>query len=149
MPHRAMEKSLWSQIVAATAFFSGAAFMGQAPTGGPLALAVSESIMILSAALGIATVLSLGKSFGILIAVREVRSSGPYSLVRHPMYVTDILLRIGFTVNHFTAFTAVLLVLTSACYVYRALLEEKFLGRFPDYREYMARVRRRFIPLVF
>ena len=38
---------------------------------------------------------------------------------------------------------------SSAAYVYRALLEEKFLAKFEEYRAYVARVRYRFIPGVF
>jgi protein-S-isoprenylcysteine O-methyltransferase Ste14 len=77
------------------AFFSGAAFMGQASSGPPMARTISEILMVVSSLLGIVTLVALGKSFGILIAVREVKSSGIYSIVRHPMYATDILLRIG------------------------------------------------------
>jgi protein-S-isoprenylcysteine O-methyltransferase Ste14 len=148
-PHRAIEKNIFSQLVATVAFFSGAAFMGQAPTGNHAAELSSEIIMIISNVLGIVTLLALGRSFGILIAVREVKSEGVYSIIRHPMYFTDILLRIGMVINHLNPFTAVMLVFSSLCYVYRAILEEKFLGRFQEYREYMARVRYRFIPYIF
>jgi protein-S-isoprenylcysteine O-methyltransferase Ste14 len=148
-PHRAMEKNIFSQCVATIAFFSGAAFMGQAPTGNSQVESISEIVMILSNLLGIVTVISLGKSFGILIAVRDVKSSGIYSIIRHPMYCTDILLRIGFVINHFNWFTVIMLVFSSSCYVYRAILEEKFLKGFQEYREYAARVRYRFIPYIF
>jgi len=148
-PHRAIEKNIFSQFIATIAFFSGAAFMGQAPTGNNAAELSSEIIMIISNALGIITLLALGRSFGILIAVREVKSAGVYSIIRHPMYFTDILLRVGFVINHLNPFTVVMLVFSSLCYVYRAILEEKFLGRFQEYREYMARVRYRFVPYIF
>ena len=134
------------QAVALVAFFSGLAFMGAPPTGGPALLAASQAVLLGSNLLGILSLLHLGKSFGILIACREVRTGGVYRLVRHPMYLSDMLLRVGYVIGHFSAYTLALMLVSSACYVYRAILEERFLARQPDYRAYMARVRHRFIP---
>jgi len=41
------------------------------------------------------------------------------------------------------------MVLAIACYVWRAILEERFLCQYPEYREYMKKVRYRFVPGVF
>jgi protein-S-isoprenylcysteine O-methyltransferase Ste14 len=98
--------------------------------------------------LGVATLLNLGRSFGILIAFRGLKSDGLYRMVRHPMYATDILLRIGFLINHTNLFTVIVFIISTGCYVYRAILEERFLIRTPGYREYMQRVKYRFIPFV-
>ena len=103
----------------------------------------------MSNTLGAITLLNLGRSFGILIAYREVKSGGLYSIVRHPMYGTDILLRIGFVISHFSWLTIFILVASSGCYVYRAILEERFLSKQPDYAEYMKKVKYRFIPYIF
>lgn len=143
------DSSLLNQAVAIVAFCSGALFMGRPSTGDPLILNISSTIIFAANVLGFVTLLNLGKSFGILIAYREVKSSGLYSVVRHPMYGTDILLRIGYLTSHFNGLTAALFVLSSGCYVYRAMLEERFLGKRAEYRDYMARVRYRFIPYVF
>jgi protein-S-isoprenylcysteine O-methyltransferase Ste14 len=148
-PHRDIEKNVFSQCVALVAFFSGAAFMGQAQGGSPFAHLISEWIMAASCVLGSATLLNLGRSFGILIAVRKVKTTGLYSIIRHPMYFTDILLRIGFVIGHASLFTYVMLVASTLCYCWRAVLEERFLSGFPEYREYMARVKYRLIPYVF
>jgi protein-S-isoprenylcysteine O-methyltransferase Ste14 len=145
----AIDSNLWHQGVALVAFFSGLAFMGRTPTGGPLASQLSEGVLLASNLLGIFSLLHLGKSFGILIACREVRSTGVYRWVRHPMYTSDMLLRVGYVVSHFSVLTLALVVLSSACYVYRALLEERFLVQQPDYRAYMKRVRYRFLPGLF
>ena len=45
-----------------------------------------------------------------------------------------------------TLLTALIVAASGLCYVYRALQEEKFLAQWPEYREYMARVRYRFVP---
>ncbi|MBI5534883.1 MAG: hypothetical protein HY898_19305 [Deltaproteobacteria bacterium] len=147
--HRAVDRSLWRQAVALIAFFSGMAFIGQPTSGGETAARVSEGLTFASNLLGLATLLNLGRSFGILIALRKVRTGGLYSIVRHPMYGTDILLRVGFLVSHVTPLTVALFLVSSGCYVYRAMLEEKFLSQDPEYVEYMKRVRWRFIPFIF
>jgi protein-S-isoprenylcysteine O-methyltransferase Ste14 len=148
-PPVSVDRKLFPQLVALAAFFSGAAFLGQPPSGGETARLVSAIVIVLANLLGIVTLLGLGRSFGILIALREVRSSGIYSLVRHPMYATDILLRIGFLISHFNPFTAGMAVGSIGLYAYRAVLEERHLATDEHYREYMSRTRYRFLPYVF
>jgi protein-S-isoprenylcysteine O-methyltransferase Ste14 len=142
----AIDNNYWHQTVALIAFFSGLAFMGREPTGGPLEQQLSTAVLLTSNLLGILSLLHLGKSFGILIACREVRTGGVYSLMRHPMYASDMLLRVGYVISHFSFFTVTLMILSSGCYIYRAILEERFLAEQPEYRDYMGRVRYRFIP---
>jgi protein-S-isoprenylcysteine O-methyltransferase Ste14 len=148
-PHRGVDRSIFNQVVAITAFCSGLAFMGQPATSNLTLAAVSRGVIFISNVLGIITLLNLGRSFGILIAFREVKSNGLYAIVRHPMYGTDILLRIGFIISHFNLFTAAVFVLSTGCYVYRADLEERFLSRQEVYRKYKKRVKYRFLPFVF
>ena len=148
-PHQAFHKNPLHQAIAIIAFCSGAAFMGQPATGNPLANQVSQVIIFCANVLGVVTLLNLGRSFGILIAYRELKSHGLYGMVRHPMYATDILLRMGFLINHFNLFTLIVFIASTVCYVYRAILEERFLMHQPEYREYMHRVKYRFIPFVF
>jgi protein-S-isoprenylcysteine O-methyltransferase Ste14 len=147
--HRGLDANPFHQAVAAIAFFSGLAFMGQPATGGAAARLAANAVTLAANILGILALVSLGRSFGVLIALRGVRTGGVYALVRHPMYLSDILFRAGFLIAHFNGLTSALLVASSACYVYRALLEERFLRREQEYRDYMNRVRYRFVPYVF
>jgi protein-S-isoprenylcysteine O-methyltransferase Ste14 len=147
-PHQVIHKNLLHQAIAMIAFCSGAAFMGQPATGDPLAKHISQVTIFIANVLGVVTLLNLGRSFGILIAFRELKSHGLYGMVRHPMYATDILLRIGFLINHCTLFTVIAFIASTGCYVYRAILEERFLIQQPEYREYMEQVKYRFIPFV-
>ena len=146
---KAIDRSYLHQMVAVIAFMSGVVIMGQPQTGGPTARTVSEVVTFLANVLGAFTLLNLGRSFGILIAFRKIKTSWLYSVVRHPMYGTDLLLRIGFVISHFSIFTVSVCISTAAIYIYRAMLEERFLSQQPEYREYMKRVRYRFIPYVF
>ena len=147
-PHQVIQTNLLHQAIAIIAFCSGAAFMGQPATGPQVAKQISQVIILCANGLGVATLLNLGRSFGILIALRELKSHGLYGMVRHPMYATDMLLRVGFLISHFNLFTVIVFIVSTGCYVYRAILEERFLMRQLEYRDYMKRVRYRFIPFV-
>jgi len=146
--HRALNQNVSEQAIALVAFFSGILF-SEAKTDNPLLLSLSQGVIVFSMGLGILSFLSLGRSFGILIALREVKTGGLYKFIRHPMYFTDILWRVGMVLKNPCTVNLVIFVVSSACYVYRAMLEERFLGLQPEYREYMQKVRYRFIPLVY
>jgi protein-S-isoprenylcysteine O-methyltransferase Ste14 len=147
--HLAVDRNVLHQIVALTAFFSGLAMPIAGQSGNPLALDVSGWFILVALVLSVATIFNLGRSFGILIAVRKVQTGGLYRVIRHPMYATDILLRVGYIVSHFTLLNLGIVVASALCYGYRAVLEERFLSQWPEYQEYRERVRYRFIPGVF
>lgn len=148
--HRKIEGKWLPQLVALAAFWSWMLFVRQEPTGGPAVALAARGLTVAANLLGLACLLNLGRSFGILIACRTIKTTGLYGLVRHPMYGTDILLRIGILVGHCNLWTATLFVVSTGAYVWRALLEERFLAAAdPEYAAYMQRVRWRFIPGVF
>ena len=149
--HIRVDRNLLHQCIAVIAFFSGIAFIGRtAAYDNPVVAGISGVIMAAAGLLGLITVLNLKDSFGILIACREIKTHGLYRFVRHPMYAADILLRIGYLVSHCTVFTISIFILSTACYVWRAVLEEQFLeNQSDDYKAYMAAVRYRFVPGCF
>ncbi|MCL2160756.1 MAG: isoprenylcysteine carboxylmethyltransferase family protein [Betaproteobacteria bacterium] len=149
-PARAIGASLSHQAVAVCAFYSGMLFVGAEPTADPLLSAFSWWTLLIGMLIGIFSLLQLGKSFGVLIAVRELRTTGLYGWIRHPMYLSDIVMRLGYFLSHPTLFVGILFVASSACYVVRAILEERFwMEQEPAYVDYMQRVRHRFIPGIF
>ncbi len=147
--HISINKNVFEQLIALFAFFSGLLFIGQQSTGGVLAGSISKYIILVSNILGIITLLNLGKSFGILIALRKIKTGGLYSVIRHPMYFTDILIRIGFVISHTGLFTITVLIISSSAYVYRAYLEEKFLKQDKEYGIYIKKVKYRFLPYIY
>jgi protein-S-isoprenylcysteine O-methyltransferase Ste14 len=71
---------------------------------------------------------------------REITSSGPYRLVRHPLYVGSTMLGTGFVIAA-RSFPVLVLVgaylsvtLTAAVRTEEAALDEKFHGAYTDYR---------------
>jgi protein-S-isoprenylcysteine O-methyltransferase Ste14 len=146
--HEAIDRNLFHQAVALVAFFSGMAFISAAPPGRVL-LRVSQAVAVIAALLGMVSLVNLGRSFGILVSIRKVKTSGLYAVIRHPMYFTDILWRVGITLKNPCPVNAVFFLVSSGCYVYRGLLEERYLSQWPEYREYMQKVRYRFLPGIF
>ncbi|HKE24090.1 MAG TPA: isoprenylcysteine carboxylmethyltransferase family protein [Bryobacteraceae bacterium] len=81
---------------------------------------------------------------------QSVISTGPYSVVRHPMYAGAILFFIGAPLALGSWWGLVFLPLFVAAFAWRCLNEEKFLcANLPGYPEYMRKVRYRLVPYVW
>ena len=149
-PAHAIQTKIGHQAIALCAFYSGMLFMGSASTQSPFLLQCSRMMLLVGMLLGIAALIQLGRSFGVLIAARQVRTTGLYGWIRHPMYLSDIVMRLGYFYSHPSWLSAALLIASSACYIARAMLEESFLSSVdPVYASYMRQVRYRFVPGVF
>jgi protein-S-isoprenylcysteine O-methyltransferase Ste14 len=83
-------------------------------------------------------------------ADQKVISTGPYALVRHPMYSGALLMLIGTPVALDSWWGLPALIPIAAVIVWRLLDEEKFLSKnLPGYTEYCKTVRSRLIPGIF
>lgn len=95
--------------------------------------------------------LSLGPS-GVNITLKKVQARGPYAIVRHPATVCKLTfwwVQSLFYVGFWTPEMVFGHLMWNVIYILRALSEERHLKQFPEYREYMQKVRYRFIPGVF
>jgi protein-S-isoprenylcysteine O-methyltransferase Ste14 len=81
---------------------------------------------------------------------QKVISTGPYALVRHPMYAGGLVMLAGIPIALGSWWGLLVLVATMPALVWRLLDEEKFLARnLPGYVEYQEKVRYRLIPHVW
>jgi len=81
---------------------------------------------------------------------QKVIMTGPYSVVRHPMYAGFLIMFMG-TPLAIGSYWGLLVSLTLVpCLIWRLIDEEHFLtNNLPGYAEYREKVRRRLIPAVF
>lgn len=81
---------------------------------------------------------------------QKVISTGPYALVRHPMYASAILYLLGTPLALGSYWGLVPLVAVMPFLIWRLLAEERFLARnLPGYTEYQKRVHHRLVPFVW
>lgn len=107
-------------------------------------LSISIQFIGLMSILG--SLLSLGRSFGVVPANRKIKNSGCYKLVRHPLYTSEIVFYLGFLVGNFSLVNLILLILIVTGQVYRAISEEKLLSKDQEYLHYIRKVKYRFLP---
>lgn len=89
------------------------------------------------------SLLTLGRSFGLVPADRGLVDRGPYRHVRHPVYAFEALFFIGYLIAAPSLWNGIIAALWSAFQVTRILREESILE---SYEEYKRRVPWRLIP---
>lgn len=83
-------------------------------------------------------------------AGQKVVSSGPYALVRHPMYIGALVLLLGTPLALGSWWGAFTIIPITTVIIWRLLDEERFLTKnLPAYAEYKAKVKYRLIPLIW
>ncbi len=105
---------------------------------------IMVSVVVLTAVtLGAVAVLGLKASN---LTHRGVVTSGPYAVVRHPIYSLKLLSWFVIAVPTLSLTSTIGLAMWGLIYVARAATEERHLRQDPDYIAYVKRVRYRFIP---
>ncbi len=110
---------------------------------------LSQSVQCLGITWQIGAKLYLGNRFGLLPANRGIVDSGPYRIVRHPIYFGYLIGHVGFLLSAFSLRNVLVFTLLYGLQIARLLEEEKVLSRSDEYRQYRAQVRYRLVPGVF
>ena len=109
----------------------------------PWSEAISTALLILGNYLCIVVVLHLGKSLSIMAEARKLVTSGPYRLVRHPLYLAEEIATVGIFFQFFSWPAAIILLVHFGFQIRRMLNEERILGAtFPEYTAYAQRTPR-------
>jgi protein-S-isoprenylcysteine O-methyltransferase Ste14 len=103
-------------------------------------------LVTLAAFLSFASLLSLGRRFGVRPAVRGLVVGGPYRFMRHPMYLAYIVADIGYNLQEWNWGTVLLVIAGWCSLLYRIRAEERMLSRAAGWPPYAARVRYRLLP---
>src|SRR5262245_3073244 len=109
----------------------------------PIWLAISSLVMIVGSLLSFAVLRWLGKSFSIMAEARRLVTSGPYALVRHPLYICEEIAVAGVLIQIISPLALMIVFLHGLIQLQRMLNEEKVLrATFPEYDSYAARTPR-------
>lgn len=100
-------------------------------------------------AMAVVVVLGLGRSFSTMPEARQLVVSGPYRLVRHPLYLAEQIAVLGMLMQYRSAAALAMLAAQVSLQIRRMRYEETVLTRaFPEYRDY-ARRTARIIPGIY
>lgn len=134
-------------VVAFVASYYGfltASFIG---SGHPLVpQPVTDGLSVVSVIADVYARLSLGRNIGFVPAQRRLVLTGPYRVVRHPIYSALFLAEACVILENFTWVNLALSLVFLALFVVKTLMEESFLRIDPAYEAYMRKVRYRWIP---
>jgi protein-S-isoprenylcysteine O-methyltransferase Ste14 len=119
----------------------------------PAVMAVAGDLLMLLGWLGILRVFqenSFTSSTIELAADQRVISTGPYAIVRHPMYAAALLMLLGIPIALGSWWGVLVVIALLPALIWRLLDEERFLGRsLPGYVAYRERVRYRLLPRIW
>ena len=84
--------------------------------------------------------LELGRSLSMLPEARRLVTDGPYSLIRHPVYLGEAVALVGVTLQYLSPWALAMLALQCIFQLERMKNEELVLSEaFPEYRDYAER----------
>lgn len=156
---RAARRDLSISAIAATLYATG--FIALLSPQGTRAFApewVGAALQLSGMAWQFASKVALGRSFGLLPAQRGLVMSGPYRVVRHPIYLGYLIGHVGFLLVNASAQNALVLGLLYVAQVVRIQREEAVLSEARieddatargDYAAYRRRVPWRLLPFVY
>jgi protein-S-isoprenylcysteine O-methyltransferase Ste14 len=152
--HNAILAALYARRKPASSYDHRGLWLGILAAVLPLAAPYPAEMPVLVLTIGLLgyglvlwSLLALGSSFGIAPADRGLVTRGPYGLVRHPMYLGELILRAALVVSSPQLVLAgTLLIALIVIQIIRALREERIIN---TYDAYASRVRYRLIPGVW
>lgn len=150
VPPRAKAPGLLPRVAGFAGTFATLLFVQLPPAelGLPMQI-LAVALVVGGSFLGIYVVASLGRSFSIMAEARELKTRGPYALVRHPLYFCEELIVIGAAIQYRQPWSALLAVVHLGLQIWRMHNEEQVLAAiYPEYAAYAARTAR-LIPGVY
>jgi protein-S-isoprenylcysteine O-methyltransferase Ste14 len=143
-------KGILPRAVALSGTFLGNAFLFLTAVQLPLAAQVMADLFIIGGTLGAMLAMSqLGGAFSVMPEARKLVTTGPYAIIRHPLYLAEMVGVIGLILQFQQPWALLLGLAVFGFQYWRTISEENVLSRtYPDYAAYVSRTWR-FIPFLF
>jgi len=147
---RQFSESIFSQALALVASNAGLSLvLLPHATISNLTQITSSLLVLVGASASTFVMIWLGKGFSVLPQARRLTMDGPYRFVRHPLYLSEMIITLGMTLQYRQPWATVLALAITAIQFPRMIYEERVLESvFPDYRPYIGRTAR-FLPGIF
>ncbi len=142
LPPRGTARGLMPRVTALLGTFFMLLLALLPPWAGSMSVALfALGLIFVGSALSIYCVRALGRSFSIVATARRLVTSGPYGVVRHPLYLAEAISMIGVIILHLSPAAILLGLVEAALQLSRMRMEEAVLTEaFPDYTAYARRV---------
>lgn len=135
---------LWPRLSAIAGAFSITA-LGLLPKAAlpPALAALSVALMLLGYGLSCYAIRHLGRALSLMPEARRLVTTGPYAVVRHPLYVAEAIASCGLLLQFRSATALLLWVVHIGFQLARMRCEERIMrDTFPEYATYARRVPR-------
>lgn len=104
---------------------------------------LSLTLILCGVAFAIFALLHLGRSFSLMAEARRLVTDGPYSSIRHPLYLGEAISMVGLTLQYLSPLAWGILVLQFGFQLWRMKNEETVLAsQFAEYESYRMRTAR-------
>lgn len=147
-PAHTVDRSTRARVITGTALV-GPPLLRTMDNGALFPDEITALVMAVGLCIVIAGKIALGRSFGIAPANRGVIATGPYLIVRHPIYAGYLLTHLAFLLAHPRMTNILLIAVADTALILRALIEERVLLADERYRTYCNKVSWHIVPGVF
>jgi protein-S-isoprenylcysteine O-methyltransferase Ste14 len=110
---------------------------------------IASSLCLVGTGISVYVLAHLGRSFSLMAEARRLVTTGPYGIVRHPLYIFEGLASLGLLLQFLSFYTVVIFIAFGLLQFQRMKNEEAILGKaFPEYEDYKSKTAR-IIPGVY